>query len=249
MRHSFIDKYSDLNSFIHKLDPRCKIVCFLLYILFVVLNAPTNISRFFLYFMVILSVVFLSRLPIVYVLKRSLVVIPFVILVAIFIPFLKENQVSGGYNLSGTYNKLTIFWNILIKSYLAVLSMIVLSSTTKFSMLLKGLEMLKVPKILIMILSFMYRYIFVLIDEAERLERARNIRYFGGHYFRQIKIFANIIGLLFIRAYERGERVYQSMVARGFDGEIRTLSNLKFKKVDILFSVIFISILVILKFG
>ena len=95
----------------------------------------------------------------------------------------------------------------------------------------------------------MYRYIFVLIDEAERLERARNIRYFGGHYFRQIKIFANIIGLLFIRAYERGERVYQSMVERGFDGEIRILSNLKFKKVDILFSVIFISILVILKFG
>jgi cobalt/nickel transport system permease protein len=125
--------------------------------------------------------------------------------------------------------------------------MIILSSTTKFTMFLKGLECLKVPKVLIMILSFMYRYIFVLIDEAERLERAINMRYFGGYYLRQIKIFANIIGLLFIRAYERGERVYQSMVARGFDGKVRTLNTLKLRMTDILFSIVFLGILIIIK--
>lgn len=247
MQHSFIDKYSDLNSFIHKLDPRCKILTFFLYILFVVLSRPVDFLKFSLYFIVILIIIFLSHIPILYVIKRSLVIIPFVLLVAIFIPFLKEDQISGGYNLSSNYSKLLIFWNILIKSYLSVLSSIVLSSTTKFPMLLKGLESLKVPKVLIMILSFMYRYIFVLIDEAEKLERARNTRYFGGYYIRQVKVFANIIGLLFIKAYEQGERVYQSMTARGFDGKVRTLTTLRLRTTDILFSIIFLGILIIIK--
>jgi len=236
MNHAFLDKYSNLNSLIHKLDPRTKTITFLLFIIFVVTTAPTDYFQFLSYSAIILTVVFLSKVPFSYILKRTLVIIPFVLLIAVFVPFVNKDQ-----------NGWVIFWNVVIKSTLAVFATIMLSSTTKFHKLLKGFELLKFPKILIMILSFMYRYVFILVDEAQRMERARNSRYFGGEYLRQIKIICNIIGLLFIRAYERGERVYQSMSARGFDGNIITMNKLEYTIRDIYFYIIFIGIILIIK--
>ena len=252
MKHSFLDKYSYLNSIIHRLDPRTKIISFFVYILFVILTLPTHIFQFIAYLIVIFTIILLSRIPFAYVLKRSCVIVPFVLLIAVFIPFFKKGQIAGGYSfgtfrLTVSYDGLWILWNVLIKSWLAVLAMIVLSSTTKFPVFLKGLQKLYIPKILIMLLSFMYRYIFILIDESIRMERARNSRYFGGKYLRQIKTIANLIGVLFIRTYERGERIYQNMVARGFDGEIKVLNRLELSKWDILFSFFFIGSLIMIK--
>jgi len=79
------------------------------------------------------------------------------------------------------------------------------------------------------------------------MERAHRSRYFGGQLLRQVRIIGNMVGLLFIRAYERGERVYQSMCARGFDGEIRTLSQLKFKRWDIVYISLFLAAITLIK--
>ncbi len=237
MKHDFLDKYSKLGSVIHELDPRTKIITFLLFIIFVITTAPHDYLSFAAYAAIIFIVVLLSKVPLSYVFKRVLVIIPFVLLVALFLPF--ANKGPEGW---------TIFWNVIIKSFLAVLATIMLSSTTRFHILLKGFELLKFPKIMIMMLAFMYRYVFILVDEAHRMERARDSRYFGGEYLRQIKIVCNIIGLLFIRAYERGERVYQSMSARGFDGNIITMNELKYTKSDIFFYIIFTGIIVTIKF-
>jgi len=237
MKHDFLDKYSKLESVIHKLDPRTKIITFLLFVIFVITTAPHDYLSFAAYAAIIFIVVLLSKVPLSYVFKRVLVIIPFVLLVALFLPF--ANKGPEGW---------TIFWNVIIKSFLAVLATIMLSSTTRFHILLKGFELLKFPKIMIMMLAFMYRYVFILVDEAHRMERARDSRYFGGEYLRQIKIICNIIGLLFIRAYERGERVYQSMSARGFDGNIITMNELKYKNFDIFFYIIFTGIIVTIKF-
>jgi len=237
MKHDFLDKYSTLESVVHKLDPRTKIITFLLFIICAITTAPRDYLSFAVYAAIIFIVVLLSKVPLSYVFKRVLVIIPFVLLVAIFLPF--ANKGPEGW---------IIFWNVMIKSFLAVLATIMLSSTTKFHKLLKGFELLKFPKIIIMMLAFMYRYLFILVDEAHRMERARDSRYFGGEYLRQIKIVCNIIGLLFIRAYERGERVYQSMSARGFDGNIITMNELKYTKSDIYFYIIFTGMVLIIKF-
>ena len=252
MRHSFLDKYSYLDSFIHRLDPRTKIISFFVYILFVILTLPPHIYQFTAFLIVIFIIILVSRIPLAYALKRSCVIVPFVLLIAVFIPFVKKGQVAGGYSfgtfhLTVSYDGLWILWNVLIKSWLAVLAMVVLSSTTKFPDLLKGLQKLFAPRMLIMLLSFMYRYIFILIDESMRMERARNSRYFGGKYLKQIKTIANLIGVLFIRTYERGERIYQSMVARGFDGEIKVLNRLKLSKRDFLFTFFFLGSLIMIK--
>jgi len=236
MKHDFLDKYSKLGSVIHELDPRTKIITFLLFIIFVITTAPHDYLSFAAYAAIIFIVVLLSRVPLSYVFKRVLVIIPFVLLVALFLPF--ANKGPEGW---------TIFWNVIIKSFLAVLATIMLSSTTRFHILLKGFELLKFPKIMIMMLAFMYRYIFILADEAHRMERARESRYFGGEYFRQVKVISNIIGLLFIRAFERGERVYQSMAARGFNGEIITMNDLCYTKTDFVFYTVFLCVIIFIK--
>jgi len=131
-------------------------------------------------------------------------------------------------------------WNVLIKAWLSVLSLILLSSTTEFSELLKGLEQLRMPRVMVMTLSFMYRYIFLLVDEVIRMKQARDSRNFGGKRMWQLKTIGNMVGTLFLRSYERGERVYGAMVARGFDGRTRTLSNRRLARQDLYFGVGFL---------
>lgn len=245
MKHSFLDRYSDLGSFVHRLDPRTKLITTFAFILVVALTPPPRWQAFALYFALLAGLLLLSKLPPLYVLKRSLVIVPFVLFIAIFIPFLKPGEVAGSYNIwiwevSITYSGLLVLWNVVIKAWLSVLSLIMLSSTTKFSELLKGLEQLRMPRVMVMILSFMYRYIFVMVDEVIRMKQARDSRNFGGKRMWQLKTIGNMVGTLFLRSYERGERIYGTMVARGFDGETRTLSNLRFERADLYFGIVFL---------
>ena len=250
MKHNFIDQYSGLNSFIHRLDPRTKFIAVLAFILVVLTTPPTRWQAFAFYFGLIAGLFLLSRLPPLYVLKRSLVIVPFVLLIALFVPFFKQGEVAGSFNIglwqiSVSYEGLTVLWNAAIKAWLSVLSLILLSATTRLPDLLKGLQQLGMPGVMVMLLSFMYRYTFVLVDEIMRMRRARDSRNFGGRHSWQIKTIGNMLGTLFIRSYERGERVYAAMLARGFDGQIRTLSTLSFRRADLYFGFVFFLLLVL----
>jgi len=241
MKHSFLDRYSDRDSFIHQLDPRTKLAAIFLFILAVTLTAPTVWPVFLAYFIIVAAVIALSRVPVLYVLKRSLVIIPFVLLIAVFMPFFREGEVAGSFNIwvwrvSVTYNGLQVLGAILAKAWLSILGLILLTSTTPIADLLKGLEQLRLPRVMVMILSFMYRYIFVLTDEVMRMKQARDSRNFGGRRLWQLKTIGNMTGTLFIRSYERGERVYAAMLARGYDGQSRTLRHLSFGLPDLFFS-------------
>ncbi|MFH1087038.1 MAG: cobalt ECF transporter T component CbiQ, partial [Chloroflexota bacterium] len=97
MKHSFIDRYSDRNSFIHRLDPRVKFLTSLAFIITVMLTPPTGWAAFALYLAIILTLVTASRVPLPYVLGRSLVIFPFVVMVVLFVPFLGQGQVAGSF--------------------------------------------------------------------------------------------------------------------------------------------------------
>lgn len=240
MKHAFLDQYSERNSFIHRLDPRTKFIVTMAFILAVILTLPNQWEAFILYFFIISTLIVVSRVPVLYILKRSLLVLPFVIVIAISLPFFKEDVTSGSYNiglLRVSAAGLQVFYTVLIKAWLSALSLILLTATTKVTELLKGLEQMRFPKIMIMILSFMYRYIFVITDEVMRMKQARNSRNFGGRHWWQIKTIGNMIGTLFIRSYEHGERVYTAMLARGYDGQSRVLDQLSFKRADGLFGI------------
>ncbi len=242
MKHSFIDQYSDRDSVLHRLDPRTKFIATFVFILAVALTPPGRWLTFAAFFLLISVLILLSRVPVLYVLKRSLVIMPFVLLIAIFIPFFKEGEVASSYNIwlwqiSVTYGGLQVLGNILAKSWLSVLSLILLISTTGITGLLDGLERMRMPRVLIMLLSFMYRYIFILVDEVMRMKQARDSRSFGGSRLWQIRTIGLMTGTLFIRSYERGERVYTAMLARGFDGHSRMLNRLHWKPADVYFGI------------
>ena len=252
MQHSYIDKHSNIESFIHKIDPRIKLVSVIALILSIIFTRPTSFSSFALCALLIALLIFLSKIPIGFIFRRSLVIVPFVLMVAIFIPFFKEGEVAGGYSfgtfrLAVTYSVIMIFWNVLIKAYLSILCMILLVASTKFSVLLKAFEKLKFPALFIMIFSFMYRYIFVIVDELMKMKQAKDARSINGSKWFHIKALANMMGTLFIRSYERAELVYMAMLSRGFNGSISTIYDFRIKKIDFCFISIIVGILTLIK--
>lgn len=241
MKHSFIDEYSGRDSFIHRLDPRTKLLGSLAFILAVVLTTPGNWRLYAVYLCVITGLLLLSRLPLGHILKRSLVIFPFVIMVAVFAPFFKQGQVAascdiGPWQIAVTYEGLAVLVNVTVKSWLCMLCLIVLSSSTKFEELLRGMYRLKVPQVFVLITSFMYRYMFVLADQAMRMQMARDSRNFGMKRSNIFRTLGNMVGMLFIRSYERAERIYSAMLSRGYNGEINGVNKLKFERPDAYFA-------------
>lgn len=227
MRHTYIDEHSDIDSFIHRLEPRIKIVSFIAIILSVVLTRPGILSGFPLYGILIGILILISNVPPGFIFKRSLTIAPFVLLICVFIPFIKEDG-------------LLIFANILIKAYLSTLCMIIIMATTKFSDFLKALERLRIPRLFVMVLSFMYRYIFVIEDESMKMRQAKEARSLGKSGWSDFKVTANMAGVLFIRSYERAESVYLAMCARGYNGRVKTIDDLRIKRRDMVFLIVII---------
>jgi cobalt/nickel transport system permease protein len=241
MKHSFIDEYSGLDSFVHRLDPRTKLLCSLAFILAVVLTPAGSWKAFAVYMLIMLVLIWLSQLPHKYVLRRSLVIFPFVILVVIFIPFFKQGQMAASYDIGSwhiavTYEGLAMCATVIAKSWLCILCLILLSSSTKFEELLHGMYRLKVPRVFVQITSFMYRYMFVLADQAMRMQMARDSRNYGLSRSNIFNTLGNMIGMLFIRSYERAERIYAAMLSRGYSGEIIMVNQPRFRLHDAFFA-------------
>ena len=171
MKHDFLDKYSDGESFIHRLDPRTKLLLSLLLITAIVLTPVDSWLAYGLFLAVILVWLGLSHLPPGYVFKRSLVIMPFVLLIAVFVPFFKEGDVAavinlGSWQITLSDSGLEVLRNVLVRAWLSIITLVMLAATTSVSSLLKAMERLKMPSVMVMLLSFMYRYIFVLTDEV-----------------------------------------------------------------------------------
>ncbi len=117
--------------------------------------------------------------------------------------------------------------SIVVKGTLGVLAAVILSTTTTAREILRGLERLKLPAVMVQIASFMLRYVNVISDEMERMKVARESRGFVATGIKHWKVLATSAAALFIRSYERGERVHLAMLSRGFDGNLPSLDNNK----------------------
>jgi len=244
MKHSFLDQYCNKDAFLQRVNPLVKLISFIVFILFVVFTPPGSFASFSLYGVGLLFLSLLAKLPLGFIFKRLLMIVPFVLLIAIFIPFCQQ----GAFSLTITARGLFVFWNVMTKSLLSALAMILLTSTTRFSELLKALERLRCPRLIVMVLSFMYRYLFVFTDEIMKMQQAREARALGGSFCWRTKTLANMIGVLFLRAYERAEKVYLAMCARGFTGEVKTLNSRQLRFADICFFTVFIASLIGIRF-
>lgn len=170
------------------------------------------------------TVILLSKLPIFTVLRRSLIEIPF-ILFAILMPFFGTGKTFEVFGITLYEEGLLAAAGIVAKGTLGVLGAITLSGTTTAREILRGLERLKLPSLMVNIASFTLRYINVVTDEMGRMKIARAARGFEARGIKDWKILGHVLGALFIRSYERGERVHLAMLSRGFTGAMPELAR------------------------
>jgi cobalt/nickel transport system permease protein len=183
--------------------------------------------------------ILLSQVPLGEALKRSSVALPFAGMAALSLLSTRAGHVMWtwhplGWQLAITEQGVLSFASVLLKAWLSVLVSGLLVATTPFPSLVMALRALGVPAVLTAVLSFMYRYLFVLVDEAMRLQTARQARSAGtgGTLLWRARVVGGMIGSLFIRSYERSERIHAAMRSRGFDGEVRSLTRLQWQARD-----------------
>lgn len=171
------------------------------------------------YFAIISVAISIARLPWKVVFARSLIEIPFIFF-ALLMPFFGTGSKVQVLGLSLYEDGIQSGAGIIAKGTLGILVAILLSSSTTARELLRGLEKLRLPSLLIQITTFMLRYMNVVNDEMERMRIARAARGFEATGIQHWRILANSAGALFIRSYERGERVHLAMIARGYNGQM-----------------------------
>jgi cobalt/nickel transport system permease protein len=156
--------------------------------------------------------------------RRLRIEVPF-LLFAAFMPFTGAGPRVELLGVSLSEPGLWAAWNIVAKGTLGVAASIVLAATTPVADLLRGLDRLRVPRVITAIAGFMVRYLGIVAGEAQRMHVARQSRGYDPRWLWQARGMAASAGTLFVRSYERGERVYLAMLARGYDGTMPALAG------------------------
>ncbi len=234
MHAHLFDPYLPIASPVHALDSRIKLALVVLFILSVALAPAGAWAALVLYFATILGAILLSDIPLMKIIRRSVIALPFALaaLPLIFttagVPWVSIPV--GAWNLTPTSEGLIRFLTITFKSWISVMAALLLSGATPFQDLLLAMRAFRVPQLLVSVIGLMWRYLFVLADEAIRLMRARDARSgaapghrSGGSLLWRARVTGGMAGSLFIRGFDRADRVYAAMLSRGYDGETRAL--------------------------
>ena len=241
----YLDTLSYKNTLVHRLDPRVKILVSFIFILFVVSFPKYELSGLIPFFFYPVFLLAAGDIPLKAIAKKVIFVSPFAIFIGIFNPLIDTEVIVSplGIPISGGWIS---FCSIIIKFILTVSTALLLIAVTSFPGICEGLERLKFPRILVIQLLFLYRYLFVLLEETLRIVRAREARSFGKRG-KEIKTFIRLISVLLLRTLERSERIYQAMLSRGFRGEIRVHKSYNLRLQDIIFGVFSVIMFYILR--
>jgi cobalt/nickel transport system permease protein len=209
---------------LHRIAPECKLGAQLALVLIIVATPREAFWAFGVYAGMVVGLIALARIPPSFVLKRMVLEVPFV-LFAVLMPFLgggERTQVLGvSLSIAGLWGA----WNILAKATLGLAISIVVAATTTMPEFVRGFEGLHMPRVLVSMSSFMIRYFDVIAEEMRRMKVARESRGYDPRWIWQARAVAVSAGALFIRAYERGERVYLSMLSRGYEGTMPSVGE------------------------
>ena len=209
---------------VHRLAPETKVVSTFAFVICVALTPREQMWAFGVHAAVALSIVVLAGLPARVVLVRLAVIIPFLTFAAL-VPFVaggEEIEVLGiGLSRDGLWGA----WNVAAKASIGATASIILSATTSVPEILRALTRLRVPKVLVSIMAFMMRYLDLLVDQLGRMRTSMTARCHDPRWLWQAKPIASSAGALFVRSYERGERVHQAMLSRGFTGTMPDLEE------------------------
>ncbi|MBM4315252.1 MAG: cobalt ECF transporter T component CbiQ [Deltaproteobacteria bacterium] len=228
-----LDRLSFRETFVHRLDPRVKVIATMLFLLTVISFPKYEIAAlapFFLYPMLLVTV---GEIPLRFIIKKIIVVSPFVIFVGIFNPILDTRIAAVIFGVSVSAGWIS-FLSILLKFALTISAALLLIATTSFSGVCHALRRIGFPALFVSQLHFLYRYLFVLMEETMRIIRARDMRSFGKRGTGP-RVFARLIGILFLRTVDRAERIYYAMLSRGFAGDMPALKRSRIVWPDLAF--------------
>ena len=209
---------------VHRAPAHLKVLALLAFMLLVVATPKDWYPAYAGFLLVLLAVIAVSRVPFGYIAKRMVVEVPFVVF-ALLMPFIATGPRVDVLGVAVSQSGLSAASALLVKGTLGVLASLTLAATTEPRDLLAGLERLRMPSLLVQIMGFMVRYLDVVTDEMRRMRVARESRGFTARDVRHWPVVARSAGALFIRSYERGERVHLAMLSRGYTGTMPRLQH------------------------
>jgi cobalt/nickel transport system permease protein len=221
---------------VHRLDPRAKIVG-MVAITIVAVSTPLGAWPVYLCCAALLvAVAATARVPAGAIWRRVRFVLPLVLAAAVFLPFVRDGgqQYDLG-PLTVHEQGLRTFAAVSAKALIGTLSAVLLAATTTFPAVLRGLEAMRMPRLLLLIAAFMYRYLFVIVEETGRMRAALSSRAYRPRTALQTAPIGRMATAMFLRTYSRGERVYNAMLARGYSGRMPYLSPLVLRREDVAF--------------
>lgn len=240
MKHDFIDKYSNMDSVIHRLDPRVKLL--LTFLFLILAAAAVNLKLFGLYLSFVIVLIAISRVPVKFFTRKCLLVTPLAVIltVFIFVSYVLEYRVPFTVDAllqsHPVYERLAL---MISKIYVSILAISLMIATTHFNDLLWGLRKYRLPAVVTTLSKLVYTYIFVFIDELHRTMRAYKSRTPVRRVSR-IKLYGNIAAAILLRSIDRSDIIYKAMLSRGFDGEFPEGNSNRLKGVDAMAAMFFI---------
>lgn len=229
----YLDILSSGDTAVHRLDPRTKLLTTLVFIVCILSFGKYEISGLIPYVLYPAVLMAMGKLPPGFIFEKTLLAAPFALFIGIFNPIMDRTILLhlGPIGISGGW---VSFFSIMMRFTLTASAALVLIGVTGFNSVCMAVEKMGAPRIFAVQLLFLYRYIFVLADEASRVSRARGLRTFGSRGMG-IKVFASMIGQMLLRTLDRAKRIHLAMRCRGFDGEIRILRPMRLGGRDICF--------------
>jgi cobalt/nickel transport system permease protein len=225
----------DPASRVHRLDPRAKIAGLAGITLVGVSAPPRHWPVLAACALALAAIAATGRIGPGVIWSRARVVLPLVVFVAVFVPFVRGGEPTHVGPLAVSRDGLTTFAAVGSKALIGTVSAVLLGATTSFPDVLHGLERMRAPRLLTLIAAFMYRYLFVIGGEARRMRIALAARGYRPRHALQAAAIGRVATALFLRTFERGERVYVAMLARGYAGTTPRLRALAFARADVLF--------------
>ncbi len=240
-----LDRLARLDTPVHRVDPRAKVITTGVFIVCVVSYGKYDLLGLlpFAIFPVVMATE--GGLPLGFLGKLLLVASPFALVMGAFNPLFDQEVVAyvGAVPVTGGW---VSYASIILRFLLTVAAALVLTATTSFTGVCLALEKLKVPDVLVTQLLLLFRYIFVLGDEATRMGQARRLRSFGRRGMGW-RVYGQMLGQLLLRTFARAQRIYLAMKCRGFDGEIRVSRRLHFGAADLVFTLVWSAAFVVFR--
>ncbi len=238
-----LEEFAEGNSLLHKLDPRIKFITAIPYIFIIAVMNGLKGPLLALVFSALM--IFIGRINLRKLFGRLIVVNAFIFILWIFIPFSYPGEIifSIG-SLQVSREGLLYVLSITLKANAIVFATIAILGTSEVFSLAHALIHLKIPRKLVHLFFFFYRYISVLHEEYMRLKRAMHIRAFRAKTnIHTYKTYAYLVGMLIVRSYDRSQRIYMAMLCRGFNGNFPIISHFNLKTIDIYFSIVIMFII------